>query len=60
MLIESFAEAVNSGKKGFDIYIRNKKMLMNVINYISQNPVKAGIVAKWEDYPWSYVIPGLV
>jgi putative transposase len=42
-------------RESFDIYIRNEKMFNNVISYILQNPVKAGIVKHWEEYPVSYV-----
>lgn len=33
--------------------VENDSYLFTVIRYIHQNPVKAGIVAKAEDYPWS-------
>ena len=42
-------------RESFDIYIRNTKMLRNVINYILNNPVKAGIVKSWEDHPFTYL-----
>ncbi len=42
-------------RESFDIYIRNEKMFNNVISYILQNPVKAGIVKHWEEYPGSYL-----
>ncbi|WP_235298322.1 transposase [Portibacter marinus] len=45
------------GKESFDIYIRNEKMLSNVIRYILQNPVKAGIVEKASDFEHSYLSP---
>jgi hypothetical protein len=30
-------------------------MLSNVINYMIQNPVKAGIVENWESYKGNYL-----
>ena len=39
---ESFDHVIRSGK--FDQTVR----------YVLNNPVKAGIVTTWEDYPWSY------
>ena len=37
----------------FDRYIRNWNHLTTVINYIEQNPVKAGLCQRAEDWPWS-------
>lgn len=42
-------------RESFDIYIRNEKMLNNVITYILENPVKAKLVEKWDDYPGNYL-----
>jgi len=42
-------------RESFDIYSRNKKMLNNVITYILENPVKAKMVEKWDDYPGNYL-----
>jgi len=42
-------------RESYDIYIRNEKMLNNVISYILENPVKAGLVQNWEDYPGNYL-----
>ncbi len=41
-------------RESFDIYIRNEKMLNYVISYILENPVKAKMVEKWDDYPGNY------
>lgn len=41
-------------RESFDIYIRNEKMFNNVITYILENPVKAKIVEKWDDFPGNY------
>ena len=37
----------------WDRYIRNERHYRAVIEYIHQNPVKAGLVANTEDWPWS-------
>lgn len=41
-------------RENYDIYIRNEKMMNNVIGYILENPVKAGLVDDWRDYPGNY------
>ncbi len=41
-------------RENYDVYIRNEKMMDNVISYILNNPVKAGIVETWEKYNGSY------
>jgi len=48
------------GRKGqfwqeepFDRYIRDEKHFANAIAYIENNPVKAGLCEKPEDWPWS-------
>ncbi|MBL0024743.1 MAG: transposase [Saprospiraceae bacterium] len=43
-------------RESYDIYIRNEKMLDNVCSYILQNPVKAGLVSKWDDFPGNYLM----
>jgi len=37
----------------FDRYVRNRKHFVNVIEYIKNNPVKAGLCAKAEDWKFS-------
>jgi REP element-mobilizing transposase RayT len=37
----------------FDRYIRNAKHYVSVIRYIEDNPVKAGLCARPEDWPFS-------
>ena len=37
----------------WDRYMRNESHFQQAIEYIHQNPVKAGLVAKAEDWPWS-------
>jgi putative transposase len=40
--------------ESYDRVIRNQKELKNVTRYVLNNPVKAGIVENWIDYPHSY------
>lgn len=37
----------------WDRYVRDELHLLAVVEYIHQNPVKAGLCAKPEDWPWS-------
>lgn len=37
----------------FDHWIRNETEWEHCVCYIRHNPVKAGIVARWEDHPWT-------
>lgn len=34
--------------------VADQKELINIISYILENPVKAGLVDYWRDWPWSY------
>jgi len=56
------ARAINSrlGRRGalwqadyFDRFIRDETHLRGEIDYIEENPVKAGLVAHAADWPWS-------
>ena len=42
----------------WDRFIRDERHLYRAIEYIHQNPVKAGLVAKAEAWPWSSAYPG--
>jgi putative transposase len=42
-------------RESYDIYIRNEKMLNNVIIYTLENPVKVGLVDNWELYTGNYL-----
>ena len=42
----------------WDRFIRDKTHLIQVIDYISQNPVKAGLAPTPQAYPWSSANPG--
>ncbi len=36
----------------WDRYIRDERHLMAVVQYIEENPIKAGLVRNTEDWPW--------
>lgn len=40
--------------ESYDHYVRNAKELENIIRYIVQNPVKAGLVEDWEKWEFTY------
>ena len=39
--------------ESYDRLVRNEQEFDRIVNYIEMNPVKAGLVAKPEDFPWS-------
>ena len=40
--------------ESYDHVIRHQADWARVVNYVLNNPVKAGLVAAWQDWPWSY------
>jgi REP element-mobilizing transposase RayT len=40
--------------ESYDRVIRDSEEYVSVIHYVLENPVKAGLVSKWEEWPWSY------
>ncbi len=43
--------------ESYDRWVRDDDEFMRIIHYIERNPVKAGLVAKSEDWPWSSAGP---
>ncbi|MGM0586771.1 MAG: transposase [Bacteroidota bacterium] len=43
--------------ESYDRVIRNDQELGRIIRYTINNPVKAGLVANWKDWPYSYLSP---
>lgn len=41
--------------ESYDHVVRDEKELGRIVQYILNNPVKGGLVEKWENWPWSYV-----
>jgi REP element-mobilizing transposase RayT len=46
--------------ESFDRLIRNDRELLRIINYVLNNPVKAGLVTKWNDWKHSYCHPDFI
>ena len=44
--------------ESYDHVVRNEKSFDRVIRYILNNPVKAGLVERWQDWPHSYCQQG--
>lgn len=49
------------GRKGdfwqhenYDHVVRDEVEWQRIISYVLNNPVKAGLVQKWQDWPWTY------
>lgn len=40
--------------ESYDHVVRNDKELSRIVNYVLNNPVKAGLCEKWEDWKWNY------
>jgi REP element-mobilizing transposase RayT len=47
-------------RETYDHVVRNPKEFDRIVRYILNNPVKAKLVKRWEDWPYSYVHPTLV
>ena len=41
--------------ESYDRLVRNGTELTNIIRYVLNNPIKAGLCEKWEDWKFSYV-----
>jgi len=41
--------------ESFDHYIRNEAEWKRIVKYVLENPVKAGLVRTWQDWPWNYI-----
>ena len=44
--------------ESFDRIIRDEEHLCNVVAYIRNNPVKAGLVSSWDQWPWTFIKSG--
>jgi putative transposase len=40
--------------ESYDRAIRNNEECIRTVNYVLENPVKAGLVSQWEKWPWTY------
>ena len=41
--------------ESFDHYIRDETERKRIVKYVLENPVKAGLVRHWTEWPWSYL-----
>jgi putative transposase len=41
--------------ESFDHYIRDGAEWTRIVNYVLENPVKAGLARTWTDWPWNYL-----
>lgn len=44
-------------EENYDHFARDAQELERIIRYVLNNPVKAGLVEEWQDWPWSYCKP---
>jgi putative transposase len=42
-------------QESYDHVVRDQQEWERIVAYILNNPVKAGLVASWDDWPWSYL-----
>jgi hypothetical protein len=40
--------------ESFDHVLRSSESLDEKIGYVLENPVRKGLVDRWEDYPWTW------
>jgi REP element-mobilizing transposase RayT len=40
--------------ESYDRAIRDSEEFIRIVNYVLENPVKAGLVSKWDEWEWSY------
>lgn len=44
-------------EENYDHVVRDEAELNRIIRYVVYNPVKAGLVSRWEDWPWTFLSP---
>jgi putative transposase len=42
-------------KESYDRFVRTERELNNTIAYILNNPVKANLVSKWDEFPFTFL-----
>lgn len=40
--------------ESYDHYVRDDGELERIVRYVLNNPVKAGLVESWDEWPWTY------
>jgi putative transposase len=46
--------------ESYDHVIRGNEEYTRIINYVLENPVKAGLVSQWDEWQWTYYKPGIL
>lgn len=46
--------------ESYDHIVRDEREFWNILNYILRNPLKAGLVQGWEQWPFTFVKPELL
>lgn len=46
--------------ESYDRVIRDADEYTWIVNYVLENPVKAGLVSEWEDWKWTYFKPSVL
>lgn len=46
--------------ESYDHVIRDNDEYLRIINYVLENPVKAGLASKWHEWQWTYCKPGIL
>ena len=41
--------------ESYDHFVRDEEELYRIIEYVLNNPVKAGLVKNWQDWKWNYL-----
>ncbi|GAB4494364.1 MAG: transposase [Saprospiraceae bacterium] len=47
-------------EESYDHIVRDESEFYRILNYILRNPVKAGFVSEWRDWPFSFAKPELL
>jgi REP element-mobilizing transposase RayT len=47
-------------EESYDHVVRSEEELYRILNYILRNPVKAGFVSEWQDWPFTFAKPELL
>lgn len=46
--------------ESYDPVIRGNEEYIRIINYVLENPVKAGLVPQWDEWQWTYCKPDVI
>ena len=46
--------------ESYDHVIRDNEEYTRIVNYVLENPVKAGLASKWDEWQWTYCKPDIL